>query len=469
MNESQSDNRQIEAQVLSWLHLLWQNSFLKFKIDGPWMLIMGFAMIIVLGTLLLKLPWAAASGETLSWGEAFFTATSATTVTGLAVVTTSTDFSLVGQVIILFLLQIGGVGFIAFSVLLFRLVGRRINLQTRFVVQQSLGAQKGSGVLQLALYVLMITVILEGIGAFFLWLRWRTQMPDGQALWYAIFHSISSYCNAGFDLFAGSKQGVLFGFGNDWYTLTVMGLLVLAGGFGITVMYDLWSYHSESTLGLNTKFTLISTAIFTLLGLGIMLLDGNLYHLLGENYAWHENLAVSTFTIISARTAGLTIIPLEQLSQSTQLLILIWMFIGGAPASMAGGIRSSAIAVIVVAVVATARGRSSAIFGRSLPVETIAKAVAILIVSIFLILSMTFILAMRHEGEIFTVAFEVISAFSNTGYSLNFTSNLDTVGRCLIAFTMFWGRLGPLTIVIALAQSEDPALIRYPEEPVILG
>jgi len=469
MNESGSKRRQAEAPSLSWFKNVWQNHFLKFSLDGPWVLIIGFALIIIMGAFLLKLPVAVASGEVLSWEEAFFTATSATTVTGLAVVTTATKFSFLGQGIILFLLQIGGVGFIAFSVLLFRLVGRRINLQTRFVVQQSLGARKGSGVLQLALYVLMITVVLEGIGAFFLWLRWRTHMPDGEALWYAIFHSISSYCNAGFDLFAGSEHGVLFGFHNDWYTLTVMGLLILAGGFGVTVMYDLWSYRSEPMLGLNTKFTLIATAVLTVVGLAVILLDSNLYSLLGENYAWHEKISVGTFTIVSARTAGLVIIPLEQLSQATQLMILVWMFIGGAPASMAGGISSSTIAVIIVAVVATARGRSSAIFGRTLPIETVAKAVAIIVVSTFLILSVTFILSIHHDREIFAVAFEVISAFSNTGYSLDFTSRLDTVERFLIAFTMFWGRLGPLTIVIALAQSEDPALVRYPEEPVILG
>jgi len=418
---------------------------------------------------MLKLPWATPSEQSLSWEEAFFTATSATTVTGLAVLTTATDFSFFGQVVILLLLQIGGVGFIAFSVLLFRLVGRRINLQTRFVVQQSLGTQQGSGVLQLALYVLMITVVLEGIGAILLWLRWRTLLPEGQAVWYALFHSISSYCNAGFDLFAGSEQGILFGFGNDWYTLTVMGLLVLAGGFGITVMYDLWSYHHEPTLGLNTKFTLIAAAILTFLGLIIILVDQNIPQLLDQDTAWYERLAVSLFTIVSARTAGLTIIPLEQLSQVTQLIIMVWMFIGGAPASMAGGISSSAIAVLTVAVIATARGRKAVAFGRLLPVETIAKAIAITMVSTLLVLCVTLILTFHHEGEIFAVAFEVISAFSNTGYSLDFTSQLDTMGRYLIAFTMFWGRLGPLTVVIALAQSEQPALVRYPEEPVILG
>lgn len=440
------------------------------RLLGPWIFILGFALIILLGTLLLKIPGAAADGTTITWEEALFTATSATTVTGLAVRSTVNDFSFLGQLIILFLLQVGGVGFIAFSVLLYRIIGRRITLQTRFLVQQSLGTHEASGVIQLALYVLGVTIVLEATGAFLLWLRWRTIMPDGEAIWLATFHAISSYCNAGFDLFAGAGRGVLFGFGTDWYTLSVMGALVILGGLGITVMYDLWSYRFDFNLSLHTRLTLLLAFLLTAIGMGIMLLDSdfNTPVFAGMNHS--ERTAVELFTVVSARTAGLTIIPLEELSESVQLMILLWMFIGGAPASMAGGVTTSTLAVLLVAVVATARGHQGAVtFGRTLPLETIAKAVAIMTVSSILVVVVTMILALRHEGALFAVAFEVISAFSNTGYSLNFTGELDSVGRYLIAFTMFWGRLGPLTIVVALAQKEQPTLIQYPEEPVIMG
>lgn len=440
------------------------------RLLGPWILIFGFALIILVGTLLLKLPQAAAAGTTISWEEAFFTATSATTVTGLAVRNTVNDFSFFGQLIILFLLQIGGVGFIAFSVLLYRIIGRRITLQTRFLVQQSLGTHETSGVIQLAIYVLGVTLTLEVVGAFLLWLRWRTVMPDGEALWLAIFHAVSSYCNAGFDLFAGAGRGVLFGFGTDWYTLAVMGTLIVLGGLGITVMYDLWSFRFDHNLSLHTRLTLLLTFLLTAFGMIIMLLDSSYNNPIFSNMNHSERTAVELFTVVSARTAGLTIIPLEQLSESVQLMVLVWMFIGGAPASMAGGVTTSTLAVLLVAVYATARGHRSAVtFGRTLPLETIAKAVAIMTVSTMLVVVVTMLLVLRHEGSLFYVAFEVISAFSNTGYSLNFTSELDSLGRYLIAFTMFWGRLGPLTIVVALAQSEQPTLIQYPEEPVIMG
>ncbi len=435
-------------------------------------LIIGFALIVLIGTILLKLPWASASGKPISWVEALFTATSATTVTGLVVLNTANDFSFFGQIVILLLLQVGGVGFIAFSVLLFRLIGRRVGLGERFIVQQTMGISQVGSALDLAIYVLGVTVGLEAIGAALLWARWRTVLPDGEALWYAIFHAISSFCNAGFDLFSGTDKGTLFGFGADWFTLFIMGSLIVLGGFGIPVLYDLGTKlrFRRRPLSLNTRITLVLTVVLTVLGTAFMSVDRTVYQGVLSNLSFPEQLAVNTFTVVSARTAGLTILPLDQVSQATQLILLIWMFIGGAPASMAGGVSSSAVGVLLVAVLATARGYTETIsFERTVPTETIAKAVAIVTVSTLLVTVVTLILSVAHEGDIFTVAFETVSAFANAGYSLDFTSKLDTLGRLLIAFTMFWGRLGPLTIVVALAQREHPPLYRYPEEAIILG
>lgn len=438
---------------------------------GPWVLILGFAAIILIGALLLKLPWSVAPGKSIGWSEAFFTATSATTVTGLVITNPAETFSTFGHVIILILIQVGGVGFISFSVLLLRLIGRRVTLQTRFMVQQSLATEQMSDVLRLTLYLLGVTLTIEGIGATLLWLRWRETMPDGEALWLAVFHAISSYCNAGFDLFAGSGRGVLFGYGTDWYTLTVMGSLIALGSFGVTVMYDLWSTRRTRAWALNTRFTLLVSLILTFLGTAVIWGDGSLHiDIYPPETTPLERYGAGLFTMVSSRTAGLTILPLNQLHEATQMIILLWMFIGGAPASMAGGAGSSTVSVLLFAVLATARGRSAAVaFGRTLPNETIAKAVAIMSVSAILVTVMTFLVAIQMEASIFPVAFEVVSAFANAGYSLGLTPELSNFGRALIALTMFWGRLGALTIVVALAQREQPTLIRYPEEPVILG
>ena len=263
---------------------------------------------------------------------------------------------------------------------------------------------------------------------------------------------------------------MLFGFGDDWYTLAVMGTLILLGGFGITVLWDIWSYPFKRTMGLNTRFTLIMAAALTLIGIAIFMVDPVFHKSLLQHLPLDRRFAVAFFSIVSARTAGLTILPINQLSEATQLAIMFWMFIGGSPASMAGGVSTSAVAVLLFAVIATARGHNESVaFKRTIPTETIAKAVAIMTVSTLLVVAITMFLSLNHEGGIFAIGFEVISAFSNTGYSLDFTSHLDGFGRFLIAFTMFWGRLGPLTVVIALAQRQQPNFVRYPEEPIILG
>jgi trk system potassium uptake protein TrkH len=433
-------------------------------------LIIGFALLILIGTLLLKLPIASSVPGDIDWNEAFFTATSAITVTGLGVVTTATEFSFFGQVIILILLQVGGVGFVSFSVLLLRLIGRRVTLNERFLIRQTVGVQETSSAMQLAIFVLIVTLAIEAIGAVLLWLRWRTLLPEGEAIWYAIFHAISSYCNAGFDLFAGTDRGVLFGFGADAYTLIVMSALILLGSFGIAVQYDLGNYFRDRSLSLNTRITILFALVLTTVGVVVMMLDRKLYEDVLAHLSFGEQFMVSLFTIISSRTAGLTILPLQDLGESTQLIVLIWMFIGGAPASMAGGVSSSTVGVLLIAVIATAKGRNAAVgFGRTLPGETIAKAVAIMTVSTILVTLMTLTIALMRGGSIFAEGFEVVSAFANAGYSLGITADLSNIERFLIAFTMFWGRLGPLTIVIALAESAQPALVSYPEEPVILG
>lgn len=448
-----------------------ERSRLRNRLQGPWILIIGFALMVFAGTVMLKLPMAAAPGKTISWSDAFFTSTSAITVTGLSVRNTAQDFSRVGQIFILILLQFGGVGFITSSVLLFRLIGRRVTLQTRFLVQDDVGARIGGSVVRLALYVLVITAAFETMGALLLWLRWRSAFPDGEALWFAIFQSVSSYCNAGFDLFGATDQGALYGFAADWYSLIVLGVLIIFGGFGVTILYDLWNVRASHLLSVNTRFAVLMSVMLIVIGAALIMSDSQLQQAAAPDMVWHERSAVSLFTSVSARTAGVTIIPLETLRETTQLTIMVLMFIGAAPASMAGGVSINTVAVLLTAAFSTTRGRNEAVvFGRRIPAETVSKAVAIMTVSTLMVTGSTLLLdlLMPNKG-LFAVGFEVVSAFSNTGYTLNLTGEMNDLGRLLIAFTMFWGRLGPLTIVVALAQREQPLLVHYPEEAVLLG
>lgn len=431
-------------------------------------LVIGFAVIIIIGAVLLRLP-ISGTERSLTWSEAFFTATSATTVTGLGVITTGQDLSLFGQFIVLLLIEVGGIGFITFSTILFSLIGRRIGITERVLLSQTLGVHKTGRIKHLVVRVLVITLSIQFIGGFLLFLRWAPELGPLDAAYMAIFHAVSAFCNAGFDLYAGTDT-ILFGFGRDPYTLVVLMGLIMIGSLGLVAALDIISWFRTRRMMLYTKLTLVINAVILLLGVPLLFIDELFAGTALRNMAVDERVWVSAFNVVGSRTAGLTIIPMEDLSQASQLIIMVLMFIGGSPASMAGGVTTSTIAVLFVAVLSTVRGRPHAVvFGRTLPLETIAKAVSIMTVSTLVCFITTLVLIIGKDGALFKTGFEVVSAFSNTGFSLGSTGELNWFGRILIMFTMFWGRLGPLTLVVLLAQREHPTLARYPEERIVMG
>lgn len=435
-------------------------------------MIAGFAGIILIGTILLALPIATKDPGSLTLLEALFTAVSATTVTGLVVVGTQPTFSTFGQIVILLLIQVGGIGFITISVVLFRLIGRRVSIYERNLLRQTLGVEIGRGIVQLTLVVLVITLIIEFIGALFLFSQWVQVMNWRHAAYYAIFHSISAFCNAGFDLFKGFDDPVLQFTRQNPVSLLVMSALITIGTLGITVIYDIIEWPRERHLSLHTRLILPFTLALTVVGTIVVIIDesfveGRALSMFPMDTQW----LLAFFSVVSSRTAGLTLIPINEMGEASQLIIFIWMFIGGAPASMGGGVGLSTVAVVLVTLRSTARGyRDVRILERTLPTETIIKAVAVLTVSTAVVVSVTLgILLLDNDKTLFPVAFEVISAYSNTGYSLGITDSLNPISRLLVAFTMFWGRLGPLTIVVALAQRRKATLIHYPAERIIIG
>jgi trk system potassium uptake protein TrkH len=438
---------------------------------GSKILVLGFALIILVGTLLLSLPIATEGPGRLTWLEALFTATSATTVTGLIVVGTESSFSIFGEIVILFLIQIGGIGFITLSVVLFRLIGRRVTIYERILLSQTLGVEAGKGIVRLTLTVLLITIIIELIGAFFLFMQWVQIMDWTHAAYYAIFHSVSAFCNAGFDLFKGLDDPILMATREDSIALIVMSSLITIGTLGITVIYDMIVWPRERHLSLHTRLVLPFTLALVVIGMVLVMIDealvnGQALSVVPAGKRW----LLALFTVVSSRTAGITLVSLPDLGEASQLMLFVWMFIGGAPASMGGGVGISTVAVVLVTLASTVRGHNDVrIFERTLPVETIFKAVAVLTVSAMLVVSVTITLILLNQGSLFPIAFEVISAFSNTGYSLGVTSNFNGIARALVIFTMFWGRLGPLTLVVALAQRRRRSLLHYPEEKIIIG
>jgi trk system potassium uptake protein TrkH len=438
---------------------------------GPKILVIGFALIILVGTLLLRLPVATESGQPVGWLEALFTATSATTVTGLVVVNTETTYSTFGEIVILILIQVGGIGFITLSLLLFRLIGRRVTLYERGLLHQNLGLEQSQEIVRLTLLVVYTIVGIELCGALVLFSQWVQLMSWQQALYYAIFHAISAFCNAGFDLFRNFEDPVLVASANNPVTLVVLSLLITIGTLGVTVIYELITWPRTRRFSLHTRLVLILTLFLTLFGTLVVIIEeafvnGQALTPSPESNPWLAAL----FTVVSSRTAGVTLAPTQELGQASQMIILIWMFIGGAPASMAGGVGLGTVMVVLVTLASTVRGYDDVrIFERTLPMETILKAVAIMTVSTALVVLITLSLTLLGEGALLPITFEVVSAFSNTGYSLGITGNLGELSRLLLIITMFWGRLGPLTLVVALAQQSRRTSIHYPEEKIIIG
>ena len=430
-------------------------------------LVIGLAVLVAAGTSILMLPWMGTE-RPLTWNEALFTAVSALSVTGLSIITPVHDLSLAGQIVLLLLIQIGGVGFMVVAVIVFQLLGRRITLTDRLALTDSMGLLVPGAIVQLVRRVLLTVLLLEAIGAALLWIHWRDMLGPERALLYAIFHAVSAFCNAGFDLFTGLPD-YPYGIPNDSITLAILGSLIFLGGLGIPVLAELLTFW-RIRFSLHTRITLTVVIILVSIGAGgLFLTEQQSGHLL-EREPLDRQIALALFQSISTRTAGFSALqPLDELSPAGRLLTIILMFIGCAPASMGGGITTGTFAVLMLAVGAYARGLASPqIGGRTLAPQTVRKAAAILTVSLLVVLTATWLILVTHEATLDDALFEVVSAFATCGLSLTLTGELNLFGQLVICVMMFWGRLGALTLVVALA-NQRPQLVAYPEEQVLIG
>ncbi len=438
------------------------------RLPTPLRLVIGLAGLVMLGTLLLMLP-GVGQGRILSPIEAWFTATSALTVTGLSIISPVQDLSWFGQVLLLLLIQAGGVGFMVMAVVLFRLIGRRISLVERQALCDSLGLLRPEAILQLTQRILLSVALMELAGASLLWIHWRDDLGPGRAVFYALFHSVSAFCNAGFDLFSGLPE-YPEGIPTDNGSLLILGSLIVLGGLGIPVLGDLLSYPRDRRLSLHTRVTLWAVLILVVVGgVGMFVAESTTDSVLLAD-PWPRRLLRTFFQSISARTAGFAGVPVADLTPPSQLLLMGLMFIGAAPASMGGGITTGTFSTLVLTLWGYARGYDTAqIAGRSLGSDMVRKASAVLTVSLFVVLLAAWLLLVSHNISMDPALFEVISAFATCGLTLDFTGDLNLFGRLVIIFMMFWGRLGALTIILALAQQQPRQLVTFPEEQILIG
>jgi len=440
-----------------------------FHLDPPKTLVLGFALIILLGTILLTLPIATEDGQGLSWLDAMFTATSATCVTGLVVVDTGSTFTLFGEVVILSLIQVGGLGFMTFATFFALLMRKRISLRERLLLQESLNYVSIEGIVRLAKMILIFTALAELFGGVLLSLRFSYEMPLGQAIYFGMFHAISNFNNAGFDLMGEFSS--LTRYVEDPTVTLVVCLMITLGGIGFMVVNELYEYRHTRRLSLHTKVVLATSAFLVVAGTAlILLLEYNNPKTLQPLTPMGKLLA-SLFQSVSPRTAGSNTLVIPDLQQSTLFLIIILMFIGASPGSTGGGIKTTTFATLIGAVVAQVKGKEDVIFFRQriLP-HMIYKSLTVTMSGLALVMLVTMILTVTEAGaEFLTVLFEATSAFGTVGLSMGLTPTLSPIGKVIIALTMFAGRLGPLTIAFALAQRKQKEYYRYPKGKIMIG
>lgn len=441
------------------------------KLTPYQILVLGFAGLILSGALLLMLPIAAADGTGLSFIDALFTATSAVCVTGLIVVDTGTYFSLFGQLVIISLIQAGGLGIMAMSTLMAMLIGKKINLKQRLVMQEALNQFTIAGVVRLTQYIIKVTLLIEFIGGTILAIRWYQDLGL-KGIYFGYWHAISSFCNAGFDLL-GSVNGKFSsatGYVDDIAVNVVISLLIILGGIGFTVIADVWTNRRFDRLSLHSKVVLITTLVLIVFGaVVIFLLEYDNFNTLGK-LSWQGKFLASYFQSVTTRTAGWNTVDLGKLTDATLFFMVILMFIGASPTSTGGGIKTSTTGVLAAAIWALIRGRQDAeMFERRIPQAIIYKAFSVMLISAVLVIFVTMMLSITENKPFINLLFEATSAFGTVGLTTGITPTLTTPGKMWLIVTMFAGRVGPVTLALALALKNRKGNLQYPEGKLIIG
>lgn len=428
----------------------------------------GFLCLIFIGTFLLMLPIATKDRHQLSFVDALFEATSAVCVTGLVVVDTATTFTVFGQTVLMVLIQVGGLGFMTFGILIALFLGKNIGLKGRIMIQESLNQLSLEGMVRLVKFVVGFTFLIEGIGAVILSVRWAKEFGFPQSVYYGIFHSVSAFNNAGFDLMGEFRS--MTGYVGDFTIVMTLSSLFIIGGIGYIVVIDIMKKKSLRKLSLHTKLVLWMTLSLNVLGtLFIFLLEYNNPGTLG-GLSLKDKMLGAYFHGVVPRTAGFNTLNTAELTLSSQFVTMLLMFIGGGSGGTAGGIKVTTFFIILLAVWSVIRGKEEVnIMRRRLPKDLIYRAFAIVVYSMGIVLLILFLLTLTEDAPLNVILFEVISAFGTVGMSLGLTPELSEAGKVVIAILMFMGRVGPLTLAFALAKQHEKQPFKYVEEKITIG
>ncbi|MCX7709944.1 MAG: TrkH family potassium uptake protein [Clostridia bacterium] len=434
-------------------------------------IVLSFAFLILTGTLLLNLPIASRSGKSIGFLSALFTATSASCVTGLVVVDTMTQWTVFGQLVILTLIQAGGLGIVTLATFFSVLLGRKVGLKGMLLAQESINHFSFEGVVRLVRRVVVVTLAIETVGALLLSISFVPRYGL-KGFYYGIFHAVSSFCNAGFDIIGDYRS--LTGFNNDPIVIYTVAGLIIIGGLGFMVWKDLYEYRKNKSLYLHTKVVLIMTACLIFFGaLFFFAFEYNNPMTMGNlNFAGKINAAF--FHSVTCRTAGFNSLPTNDMYEVSKVASIILMFIGAAPGSTGGGVKVTTFGVILMAIICQIKGSDDTIvLKKKVPHYTINKALAIIGLSLSLVVVLSTVLLAVEKGPMINVVnilYEATSAFGTVGLSTGITPGLQPVSKVLLTITMFLGRVGPLTFALALAlRNKKHTDVVYPEGKIVVG
>ncbi|MDT2721044.1 TrkH family potassium uptake protein [Enterococcus gallinarum] len=441
------------------------------KVSAPQLVTLVFMILILVGTGLLMLPVVTNDGQGVPFLDALFTATSAICVTGLSTFSISEQYNIGGQAILLILIEIGGIGFMSIPVFFYILAKKRVHLSTRMILRESLNLDRMNGEFQLAWYIIRIAFLIQFLGICLLALAFVPRFGWQQGLWFSIFHAISSFCNAGFDLFGNS----LVSFQSDPFVLGVISLLIIAGGLGFLVWFDLLATSKRHSL--HSRIALLAMVALLILGTaGFFVTEYHSSLLSGDSIV--SRFFQLFFLAVTPRTAGFYSIDYGQMSQAGLMLTMILMYIGGTSGSTAGGLKTTTVSVLIIKIRSLLKGRKRAeVFGRTIKEAAVSRAftlffltLSLCFIAIFL-LSITESMPQNSQFGLEYIAFEVFSAFGTVGLTMGLTPYLSVFGKLLIILLMFIGRVGIMTVAFSLMTKANrrEAGYKFPDETVMIG
>lgn len=448
----------------------------KFTLTTTHIIMLSFLVTILVGSFLLALPISSASGQAVPYLDALFTATTATCVTGLVTLPTVSTWSVFGQIVILLLIQIGGLGIVTIMSGLMMLLNRKMGIGDRLLIQDAFNLNTMSGLTSFVKNVLLGTLMIEGIGALLYMIVFIPEF-GAKGIWISVFNAVSAFCNAGIDIIA---ENSLCNYATNPLINLVTSLLIILGGLGYIVWWDVLRVIKSRTpkngkifrhLTLHSKIAIVSTAFLILSGAVLVFIFEYANPMTIKDMSLFDKIQVSLFQSITTRTAGFASIPQENLTNASAMVSLILMMIGGSPVGTAGGIKTVTVIILLSCAIATIRGKDSAtIFGRCISEHSVKKAIAVVATFVVICVVNGVLLMATSDASVIDVLFEIVSATATVGLTRNLTPGLDFVGKLIIIVTMYLGRVGPISLAVALgSKKESPNIISEPIEDISVG